>query len=84
MIEFKNAFYEKAFDLFDQIEELGKKKKIAINKLKDAIYECYEESKKDDEEDSMKYRNYRMRRNMRHDDEDMFDMSDNRSGRYSY
>lgn len=79
ILEMREAAYEKAFGLLDEIKELGKEKKMAICKLEDAIYECYEASKKDgeeyedtDDEKDVEFRsNYRsnMRRNMRHYDD---------------
>lgn len=63
IIEMREAAYDKAFGLLDEIKDLGKKKKMAICELEDAIWECYEASKdketeSDSEEDNtdMEYR----------------------------
>ena len=40
--EFKESAYNKAFDLLDQIKEHGKKVKMAVCALEDALYDCYE------------------------------------------
>lgn len=45
VIEMREAAYDKAFSLLEEIKDLGKKKKMAICELEDAIYECYEASK---------------------------------------
>lgn len=76
--EFKESAYNKAFDLIDEIKENGKKVKMAVCALEDALYDCYEseEDMMDEEEgegvesnykDMMYRRNMRMRRrnNMR-------------------
>lgn len=63
IIEMREAAYDKAFGLLEEIKDLGKKKKMAICELEDAIWECYEASKdketeSDSEEDNtdMEYR----------------------------
>lgn len=97
IIEMKEAAYSKAFELLDEIKELGKKKKMVLCELEDAIYECYEASKDGSEEESeLKFKNYRsgIRRHDDEDDEDMYmsgyrrsrgmRMRGYRSGRYSY
>jgi len=74
--EFKESAYNKAFDLLDEIKEHGKKVKMAVCALEDALYDCYE-SEEDIMEDEdnldsnlkdgeMYRRNMKMRRrNMR-------------------
>lgn len=52
VIEMREAAYNKVFDLLDEIKDLGKKKKIALCELEDAIYECYEASKDEEEYES--------------------------------
>ena len=74
--EFKESAYNKAFDLLDEIKENGKKVKMAVCALEDALYDCYEAEDVDMEEDEdletnfkdreMYRRNMKMRRrNMR-------------------
>lgn len=41
----REAAYEKAFGLLDEIKDLGKKKKMILCELEDTLYECYEASK---------------------------------------
>lgn len=77
IIEMREAAYEKAFGLLDEMKELGKQKKAIMCELEDALYECYESSKQDDEYEDGEYEdedrdaeiNFRssrgMRRNMR-------------------
>lgn len=86
MIELREAAYDKAFDLLDEIKDLGKKKRMALCELEDAMYECYEASK-DKEEDyssesesketvsDMDYRRSRSMRkqSMYHEDPDYYD-----------
>ena len=86
IIEMREAAYDKAFSLLDEIKDLGKKKKMALCELEDAIYECYEASKdKGDDEyeeetpewedessdiDFRGRRGMRRMRGMRHDEMD--------------
>lgn len=88
IIEMREAAYDKAFGLLDEIKDLGKKKKMAICELEEAIWECYEaskdketESETDEENTDMEYRmrggmrRRSMRDHMYHDDyEDDDDM----------
>ena len=98
LIEMREAAYEKAFGLLDEMKELSKQKKMVMCELEDAIYECYESSKQDDEyereEDEfesddqdieMNLRNNRgMRRNMRmHHNDDREDEMNMRGYRSS-
>ena len=50
VIEMREAAYNKVFDLLDEVKELGKKKKLVLCELEDAIYECYEASKDEEYE----------------------------------
>lgn len=50
IIEMREAAYDKAFGLLDEIKDLGKKKRMVLCELEDAIYECYEASKDSKEE----------------------------------
>lgn len=52
VIEMREAAYSKVFDLLYEIKDLDKKKKIALCELEDAIYECYEASKDEEEYES--------------------------------
>lgn len=49
IIEMRDAAYERAFGLLDEMKELGKQKKMVMCELEDALYECYESSKQDEE-----------------------------------
>lgn len=53
--EFKESVYNKAFDLVDEIKENGKKIKFAICALEDALYDCYEYSKGEEEYEEEEY-----------------------------
>lgn len=57
MIEMRQAAKDKAFDLLDEIKDLGRQKKMALCKLEETLYECFESSEEDDEEEyeSSKY-----------------------------
>lgn len=87
LIELREAAYDKAFNLLDEVKENNKENKMIICALEDVLYDCYESSKDDEwdhedysespnEEnygDDMKFRRYRrMRSNYRHmTDDDM-------------
>lgn len=89
IVEFRDAAYDKAFELLDEAKHYSKKTKMTLCALEDAIYECYEASKDDDEheeedgyehseeETELGFRRGR-RSGMRHDGED-WDMSHRRS-----
>lgn len=49
MIEMREAAQEKAFDLVDELHELGHQKKMILCELEDALYDCFE-TPKDKEE----------------------------------
>lgn len=49
MIEMREAAQEKAFDLVDELHELGHQKKMILCELEDALYDCFE-TPKDEEE----------------------------------
>ena len=55
VIEMREAAYDKAFSLLEEIKDLGKKKKMALCELEDAIYECYEASRNKDDEHEEDY-----------------------------
>lgn len=50
VIEFREAAYDKAFRLLDEVKEHGKATKMAICALEDAMYDCYEASRDSEEE----------------------------------
>ena len=56
VIELRKAYKDKVYDLLDEIEELGRKKKTALSELKNMLYECFES--KDEYEDSDKESDY--------------------------
>ena len=47
VIEMREAAREKAFDLVEELHELGHEKKMALCELEDTLYDCFE---KEDEE----------------------------------
>lgn len=56
LIEMREAAKDKAFNLIDEIKDLGKQKKMAICELEDTLYECFESSGEDGQyEDTEKY-----------------------------
>lgn len=78
IIETRQAAKDKAFDLLDEIKDLGRKKKMAICELEETLYDCFESSEEDEEyensndyipgeeDQDMEYRNRRSyRRGMR-------------------
>lgn len=75
VIEMREAAYNKVFDLLDEVKDLGKKKKLVLCELEDAIYECYESSKEEyesmddeqyeDDDTDMNFRRYRGMRSSR-------------------
>ena len=50
IIETRQAAKDKAFDLIDEIEDLGHKKKMALCELKETLYDCFESSEEDEDE----------------------------------
>lgn len=50
IIETRQAAKDKAFDLIDEIEDLGYKKKMALCELKETLYDCFESSEEDEDE----------------------------------
>lgn len=83
VIELRKAAKDKAFELIDEIKELGHQKKMALCELEDTLYECFEDSDEeyedeyeeieDPEMDFRGRRGYRsgMRRGYRHDGRDL-------------
>lgn len=86
VIELRKAYQDKIYELFEEIEELGHKKKALMKELKDMLHECFESSEEEyegfrdgeyDDDKEMDYRRYRSYRSgMRHmrDDDDDRDM----------
>lgn len=85
IIETRQSAKDKAFDILDEIKDLGRKKKMAICELEETLYECFESSDEDEEVESeyesgededrdMDFRNRKFyrdnRREMHHEDED--------------
>lgn len=50
MIEMREAAQDKAFELIDEMKDLGRQKKMIMCELEDTLYDCFEGSK--DEEES--------------------------------
>ena len=87
VIELRKAAQDKAFDVLDEIKELGHQKKALLCELEDVLYECFESSEEEYEDPEMEYRRRRsyrsgMRRGMR-DDYD-YDEMHMRRGMRSY
>lgn len=50
VIEMREAAQDKAFELLDEMKDLGRQKKMVMCELEDTLYDCFESDK--DEEDS--------------------------------
>ena len=77
VIEMRDAAYDTAFELLDEAKHSAKKTKLTLCELEDAMYDCYEASKenedewdKEDEDSEMEFRNRYSTRNYRHDEYD--------------
>lgn len=57
VIELREAMYDKMFDLVDEAMLYGKKQKMVLCALEDAMYDCYEEiaDEVEDSDDSSEY-----------------------------
>lgn len=44
VIELRKATQDKAFDILDEVKELGHQKKALLCELEDVLYECFESS----------------------------------------
>ena len=64
VIELRKAAKDKAFDLLDEIKDLGHQKKMVLCELEDALYECFESSEEEYEDDD-KDMEFRRRRSYR-------------------
>lgn len=82
VIELREAAQEKAFELLDEVKDLGRQKKMVLCELEDTLYDCFEDSKEDEgsSEESEegtdlgfkeKYNRHYAMRNFDDDDEDM-------------
>ena len=76
VIEMRDAAYDNAFELLDEAKHSAKKTKLTLCELEDAMYDCYEASKENKEDDEyeedaeMGLRNvYARREDYRHDDQ---------------
>jgi hypothetical protein len=76
VIEMRDAAYDNAFELLDEAKHSAKKTKLTLCELEDAMYDCYEASKENKEDDEyeedaeMGLRNvYARRDDYRHDDQ---------------
>lgn len=50
VIELRKAAQDKAFELLDEIKDLGHQKKMVLCELEDALYECFESSEEEYED----------------------------------
>ena len=77
MIELRENAYDTAFELLEEAKHSAKKTKLTLCELEDAMYDCYETSKEneDDEEPELGFRNHAYRHDedyvMREDEDDM-------------
>jgi hypothetical protein len=51
VIEMRQAAKDKAFDLLDEIKDLGRKKKMAICELEETLYDCFESEEDEEREE---------------------------------
>lgn len=49
VIEMREAAQEKALDLIDEMKDLGRQKKMVMCELEDTLYDCFDDSKEDEE-----------------------------------
>lgn len=49
ILEMREAAQEKAFELLDELHELGHQKKMVMCELEDTLYDCFEDSKESEE-----------------------------------
>ena len=50
VIEMREAAQEKAFDLLDELHDLGHQKKMILCELEDTLYDCFETPKDEETE----------------------------------
>ena len=79
VIEMREAAQERAFELLDEIKDLGREKKMILCELEDTLYDCFEDKDEEEKEPSeegtdlgfkSKYNRYYAMRNFDKDDED--------------
>lgn len=74
MIEMRDAVYDTAFDLLDEAKLNAKKTKLTLCELENAMYDCYEASKGEQEGEDKEDMSFRgvtgYREDYRHDEED--------------
>jgi len=70
MIELRDSAYDKAFELLEDAKHSAKSTKLTLCELEDAMYECYEASKEEQEEYDHEEADmdFRGRRGYRHDE----------------
>lgn len=51
VIEMRQAAKDKAFDLLDEIKDLGRQKKMALCELEETLYDCFESSESEEDEE---------------------------------
>lgn len=78
VVELRKAAQDKAFELLDEVKELGHQKKMVLCELEDALYECFESSEEEyedyEKEPDMEFRRRRSYRyGMRKHDDDYED-----------
>lgn len=82
VIEMREAAQDKAFELIDEMKDLGRQKKMVMCELEDTLYDCFEGSEDEDEpktdegtdlgfKKGMYNRHYAMRNFEDDEDEDM-------------
>ena len=59
MIEMRDAVYDTAFDLLDEVKLNAKKVKLSLCELENAMYDCYEASKEEHEGEDKEDMNFR-------------------------
>lgn len=50
VIEMREAAQDKAFELLDEIKDLGRQKKMVLCELEDTLYDCFESSSEEPSE----------------------------------
>ena len=89
VIELRKAAQDKAFELLDEIEDLGYQKKMVLCELKDVLYECFESSEEEyedyEKEPEMDFRRrgqyrYSMRKGMKNRNYDDYEDMQMRRG----
>ena len=51
VIEMREAAQNKAFELLDELHDLGHQKKMVLCELEDTLYDCFEDSKEEESEE---------------------------------